>query len=183
MIPQKEYTNSVHNFLFPQMCKTATAFWMCNLFAFHAVLWTTCWIVTWRRGVTRLPLGGHYPLVIPYLCASPWIKHLAALCGKTGLRTEQRIVGDVVYLMRLDHRWRNKSELRLLKDSPSLALLHSQSARKYAEGWLPAWAEISCSANWQFTAAGEGKEGPQTLALSGNATIILFKTAYIFCPM
>lgn len=101
---------------------------MWDFSAFHDVLWTTCWIATWRHSVTRLPLGGHYPLVTPYLCASPWIKFLTAACGKTGLRTEQCIVGDVVYLMRLDQRRSNKSELRLLKDSLLLAIWHSQPA-------------------------------------------------------
>lgn len=96
-----------------------------TLFAFHAVLWTTCWILTWRHSVIRLPLGGHYPLVITYLCASPWIKFLTAMCVKAGLRTEQCIVGGVVYLMRLDQRCSNKTELRLLKDILLLAIWHS----------------------------------------------------------
>lgn len=124
--------------------------WMWDFSAFHDVLWTTCWIATWRHSVTRLPLGGHYPLVTSCLCASPWIKFLTAACGKTGLRTEQCIVGDVVYLMRLDQRRSNKSELRLLKDSLLLAIWHSQPASqpaKYAEGWLPEWMGFSCSAN------------------------------------
>lgn len=142
---------------------------MWDLSAFHAVLWTTCWTVTWIHGVIRPPLGGHYLLVIPYLCASPWTKFLTTACGKAGLRTEQCIVGDVVYLMRLDKRWSNKTELRLLKDSLLLAIWHSQPARKICRelatrvnGHLMFW-------KWQCTAAGEAKEASQTLVLSGNS--------------
>lgn len=156
----------LYNFLFLQMSKTATAFWMWDLSALQAVLWTTYWIVTWRHGFTRLPLGGHCPLLIPYLCASPWIKFLAAACGKTGLRTEQRLVGDVVYLMRLDQRWSNKSELRPLNDSLLLPIWHSQSTRKYAEGWLQ--SEWRSHLLQSASRSSRGRKGPQTPALSGN---------------
>lgn len=143
--------------------------WMWDFSAFHDVLWTTCWIATWKHSVTRLPLGGHYPLVTPYLCASPWIKFLTAAWGKTGLRTEQCIVGDVVYLMRLDQRRSNKSELRLLKDSLLLAIWHSQPASKICRGLATRVNGVFMFCKWQCTAAGEAKEASQTLVLSGNS--------------
>lgn len=184
MIPQKRITlillcNSVQN-------------WMWDLSAFHDVFWTTCWIAAWRHSVIRLSWGDHYPLLTPYLCASPWIKFLTAACGKTGLRTEQGIVGDVVYLMRLDQRWSNKSELRLLKDSLLLAMWHSQPA-KYAEGWLPEWMGISCSANDNAQQQERQRKHHRLWFSQGivrkwrgemkEATIILFRTAYVFYPI
>lgn len=143
--------------------------WMWDLSAFHAVLWTRCWTVTWKHSVIRLPLGGHYPLVIPYLCASPWIKFVAVACGKAGLRTEQCIVGYVVYLMRLDKRWSNKTEVRLLKYSLLLAIWHSQPARKICRGLATRVNGHLMFCKWQWTAAGEMKEASQSLVLSGNS--------------
>lgn len=161
MIPQKRIIlillcNSVQN-------------WMWDLSAFHDVFWTTCWIAAWRHSVIRLSWGDHYPLLTPYLCASPWIKFLTAACGKTGLRTEQCIVGDVVYLMRLDQRWSNKSELRLLKDSLLLAMWHSQPASKIRRGLATRVNGDLMFCKWQCAAAGEAKEASQTLVLSGNS--------------
>lgn len=153
-------------FFFPQMCKTA--FWMWDWSAFPAVLWTTRWVVTWRQGFTRLPLGGHHPLVIPHLCASPWIKFPAAARGKTGVRTEQRIVGDVVYLMRLEQRWNNKKWTETIKRQSLAGSLAQPVSQKIRRGLGTSTSGDLVFRKWHCTAAGGGKEGLQTLALSRN---------------
>lgn len=101
----------------------------------------------------------HYPLVTSNLCASPWIKFL------TAGRLKDWAVHSVVYLMRLDQRWSNKSELRLLKDSLLLATWHSQPARKICRGLATRVNGDLMFSKWQCTAAGEAKEASQTLVL------------------
>lgn len=114
--------------------------WLCDLSVFHAALWTTHWIVTWRQ-YYKATFRWSLPFGDPYLCASPWIKFLTAACDKAGLRTEQCIVGDVVYLMTLDQRWSNKTELKLLKDSLLLAIWHKPASKKKMQraGYQSEW--------------------------------------------